>query len=562
MRAASRRFLLLAAVALSLFAAGACAETAADHAVQLSARVSLTPRSIKLLWLRGADAVGYAVARKGVAASNWTALASLPRTATQFTDTSVAAGVGYEYRVIKVGPNYKGYGFISAGIGVPLVENRGQIILLVESSQAAPLALELARLESDLIGDGWTVLRHDVDRQAGVASVKQIVMTDYTAAPTKVKALFIFGHVPVPYSGNFAPDEHGEHVGAWPADGYYGTATGDWTDASVNNSRANDVRNRNTPGDGKFDQNTLPASLVLQIGRVDLSNLPAFADNETELLRRYLNKNHTYRHRVFASEAAGLITDEFGAFGGEAFAAGAWSNFAALLGPSKVKTERFFPTVIDNSRLLAYACGGGSYTNVGDAARTANFAGQRSLAVFTAFFGSFFGDWDSPDNLMRSALASTGLGLSAMWAGRPCWYLHPLGQGQTLGYCARLSQNNSTVFPPGRFPRGIHTALLGDPTLRLHVIPPPSQLQATTSGSAVQLTWQAPATAVFGYHVYRAPSPSGPFTRLNTGAVRSTSFTDSAPASGTTYQVRAIRQQGSNSGTYWNASQGVFVQAP
>ena len=47
--------------------------------------------------------------------------------------------------------------------------------------------------------------------------------------------MFLFGHVPVPYSGDIVPDGHApDHQGAWPCDGFYGDMDGLWTDCSVN----------------------------------------------------------------------------------------------------------------------------------------------------------------------------------------------------------------------------------------------------------------------------------------------------------------------------------------
>jgi hypothetical protein len=553
------------AIAVLLLLVGslaARAETAADHAVQLSARVTVSPASIKLTWLRTADAGGYAVARKIAGAATCSALASLPGTTAQFTDSRVATGVEYEYRVIKVAASYKAFGFISAGIGTAPVHDRGKVVLVVDDTQAAPLAVEIARLQQDLAGDGWTVLRHDVGRSDSVTSIRDLILADYRADRTKVKALFLLGHVPVPYSGNFAPDEHDLHVGAWPADVYYGIDSDAWTDTKVNNLNGADVRSRNAPGDGKFDQSYLPSNVLLQIGRVDLANLPAFSKSETALLRQYLDRDHLYRLGGLQADREGLIGDQFGAFGGEAFAADAWSSFAALLGSNTLQAGAMYPTVMDHSFQLAYACGGGSYTNVGNLAYTDQFAGQESRALIVAMFGSYFGDWDSPDNLLRGPLANDGYGLASVWAGRPFWFLHPLGQGHTLGYCARLTQNNTTTYPAGKYARGVHIALMGDPTLRFHPVPPPTQLTAAATGTGVKLTWHAPATAPLGYHIYRSADPAGPYQRLSKTIVKTPAFTDADPLPSATYQVRAIRLQASNSGTYYNNSQAAFADLP
>src|SRR5205814_612394 len=210
----------------------------------------------------------------------------------------------YEYAVVKDAGSYKGYGYVQSGINVPLLENRGKVVLVVDRTYAAQLASELNRLQQDLVGDGWTVLRHDVGRSDSVVSVKNLIKADYNADPAGVKSVFLFGHVPVPYSGQLNPDGHPEHIGAWPADVYYGDMDGNWTDSSVNYTQsansdpADRARLTNRPGDGKFDQTQIPSSLELEVGRVDLANMPgddywgidAVIPSETELLRRYLVK--------------------------------------------------------------------------------------------------------------------------------------------------------------------------------------------------------------------------------------------------------------------------------
>jgi hypothetical protein len=60
-----------------------------------------------------------------------------------------------------------------------------------------------------------------------------------------------------------------------------------------------------------------------------------------------------------------------------------------------------------------------------------------------------------------------------------------------------------------------------------------------------------------GYHVYRAATSAGPFTRLNTDLISATNFTDAVQATNT-YMVRAVKLEVSASGSYYNASQGIF----
>ena len=62
---------------------------------------------------------------------------------------------------------------------------------------------------------------------------------------------------------------------------------------------------------------------------------------------------------------------------------------------------------------------------------------------------------------------------------------------------------------------------------------------------------------MLGYHVYRAPTAAGPFVRLNSGLVNTTNYTDPVIAR-CAYMVRAVKLEVSGSGSYYNASQGIF----
>src|SRR6185436_1061279 len=95
----------------------------------------------------------------------------------------------------------------------------------------------------------------------------------YNADPTHVKGVLLIGEVPVPYSGSLAKDNRPDHVGAWPCDAYYGDVDGIWTDNTVNLPNTARSANRNVPGDGKFDQNTLPSAVEIPVGRLDFRHL-------------------------------------------------------------------------------------------------------------------------------------------------------------------------------------------------------------------------------------------------------------------------------------------------
>ena len=388
--------------------------------------------------------------------------------------------------------------------------------------------------------------------------MKATIVGEYLAEPEGVTAVLLLGHVPVPYSGDFAPDGHSAHKGAWPADAYYGDMNRAWSDEIANDSAAADSRNWNTPHDGKFDQTTLPSLVELQVGRVDMANMLSLAETETELLRQYLNKNHRFRHALIATQMRALIDDQL-SNSVEAFAANGWRSFSSLFRSSNVSTGSWFSELSQQSELWAYGCGPGTYTSAGTI-DLRQFSGAKSDAVFTALFGSYFGDWDATDSLLRAPLANAGSGLTCAWAGRPFWHFHQIGHGHTIGCCTRVAQNNSGRYPANANPRGVHIALMGDPTLRLHPVARPCNLTATRAGQlGARLSWSASPAAVASYHTYRAAGPDGAFARLNSFLVTATTFEDRSPLRDGVYMIRAVKLQETSGGTYWNASQGIFA---
>ena len=171
-----------------------------NYSVQVSATVQESPPRITLSWPQDTSGTpsGHTVYRKSLGSTFWGSGAALAGSAASYVDTNVAVGSAYEYQIVKSASGYNGYGYIYAGIKAPLVDNRGKVILIVDSTHASSLASELARLQCDLIGDGWTVIRHNVARNDSVASVKSLIRSTYNSDPSNVKAVFLFGHVPVP----------------------------------------------------------------------------------------------------------------------------------------------------------------------------------------------------------------------------------------------------------------------------------------------------------------------------------------------------------------------------
>jgi hypothetical protein len=454
----------------SLFVFDFSAQSAADLAVQLSANVQANPAQITLNWLGNGSSTQYHVFRKLKSATSWgSSIAVLTGTTTQYVDNSVIAGTNYEYRVMRLASGYTGNGYINSGIEIQETEWRGKLILFVDSSFITPLGPEITRLIDDIEGDGWQVIRHDVLRTGSVTHIKDLVVNDYNLDPVNTKAVFLFGHVPVPYSGNLNPDGHADHLGAWPADCYYADVDGFWTDNIVTSTTASPARTQNIPGDGKFDQSLAPSDLELQVGRVDFNGMPTFTLTEQQLLKNYLDKDHHYRKKIFAPVKRAVIDDNFGYFGGEAFAASGYKNFGPLVGPTNVLAADYFTTMTGNSYLWSHGCGGGTYTSAGGIGTTANFAAANLQGVFTMLFGSYFGDWDATNNFLKAALAQ-GKVLTNVWSGRPHYQFHHMGLGENIGYDILQTQNNSGnlyfASPTQITGKWVHNALMGDPTLQ------------------------------------------------------------------------------------------------
>lgn len=514
------------------------------------------------------------VFRKRVGDQQWQPLAPAPG-ATSYTDWDVTAGSHYEYRFHATGaPVGEGLvvSHVYAGLeadhpdltAAPRYENRGKVVLLVEEGLVNPavtpnLVSEVARLREDLAGDGWTVVYHtaprhvaevtdpaqqparDAAHKAGVAAVKNMIQAAYDADPARVKAVFLLGHVPVPYAGFMAPDLHSsdgsipggtDHFGAWPADAYYGDVAGmpgrpepRWTDdwdrspqGLVPNPRR--PENRNVAGDGKFDQSDLADGRdpELAVGRVDLAHLPMFGTPEVELLRRYLDKDHAFRHGQLAVARRAVIDNNLSQRAGTG--PNGFRNFYSLVGPDNVHAAPYGAATQDPAGYLwAYADATGDWGMAPGVpngqqwafseqvlygvARTSSFVPPNvNTAAFHLLYGSYIGDWDSNNSLLRAPLAADGNGLTAVWGDRPSWYFHHMGLGEPIGRGVQATLANvirytasGAVAPPYQdlSSSRSHLALMGDPTLRMHAAPPPQGMFKVAESGGVHLYWDSPA---------------------------------------------------------------------
>lgn len=479
------------------------------------------------------------------------ALSTITHPATAYVDTNVVVGTAYEYKIHR--PSFDSTyntatAYLTAGMQTPLTEGRGKIMLIVDNTVATPLATELERLERDLIGDGWSVIRHNSPRHSsGTAEdLKAWIVAKYNEDTANTKALLLFGRLPILMSGREAPDGHTSLPHA--TDLFYGDMDGIWTDTSMNHAGIN------VPGDGIYDQNAIPDHTIeIQVGRVDLAGMTYWSTSEVELLRNYLNKDHLWRSGLAADPRKAVYAASSHLYSERA-------QLHSLFQESDViEVGNWSPEAENNP----YTWG----VSFGDAT-LGNYPGYNFKMAFTINFGSYKQRWELNNNGMRAILAMPEYGLTSAWGARPYWFFHHMGMGETIGYSARRTQNNyyDDYSPSGTywFEGAIHVNLMGDPTLRMYTVPPPSKVTtATNAAEEIIVNWIPSAGSVLGYHVYRAADMSDTFVRLTGALESSTTFTDTtAPAGTNIYMVRAIRLEDAASGTFYNPSQGSFASYP
>ena len=567
--------------------------------VTVEAKVQSTPNpAIILSWNKDDRAESYAVFRKDPTMHSWSdqaewgnAIANLGKDDLTYTDENVTSGIAYEYQILKVCTpagiitlnlgvtdtvtSYFGSGYVLSGINVSPVLSRGTVILLIDSTMMMPLSAEIARLEQDLKKELWTVIKRSAPRATAfnpeaVTTTKEIIFSIIEKNPNELYSILLLGRIPVPYSGLMAPDGHSpDHVGAWPADVYYADFDGEWSDESINSSGASRVENKNVPGDGKFDKSQNDADIKYPVGRIDFYNLTSFAETELQLLKRYLDKNHAFRSGAIKPVYEATVDDNFGAYG-EGFSGSAYRGFGGLVGKDNIVANREF---LDSTitTMFSYGCGAGSYTSCAGVGGIAEFSKRPITSIFTMIFGSYFGDWDSKDNVMRSVVASRGTVLTTGWAARPHWFFHPMGLGKPIGEVLLGAQNNTQQYMPSIYvtnrypggvyyqvaPRGTHIALIGDPTLRITSNMPietPKNIGVTSTVSA-QIDWESVPNAN-GYLVYKSSSEAGPFEALTPSPITETTFNDIKAnwKQDVVYQVRAVMLRETKSGSFYEVS--------
>lgn len=550
--------------------AQAKAQTGKSQVVRVNA-VANANGTITLKWPAETWSGTFDVYRRPLGSASWgNALTSLVGTASTWTDNAAKKGESYEYLVVKTsGGSTSSLGYIWAGNMVPETPSLGGIILLVDSAYLKALASEISALQKQLKEEGWVVSSIAAGRGESAQTVRNRVIAEYNRRNSAVKTLMIIGRVPVPYSGNYLaatgqvypPDGHPDHAGAWPADGYYGDMDGVWTDASVTNTAGSQTRNHNKPGDGKFDPTKFPGAVELEVGRIDLFNMPAFSNDDTLLVKKYLRRNMLWRTNRIAAVERALIDDNFGTLN---LSSTGFQNFSCMFPVDSIFENRdYISTQKSNSYLWSYGCGGGSNTSCSGIGTTSNFVSDSMQNIFTMLAGSYFGDWDQQNNILRAPLCNSAL--TSAWGGIPKWYVHHMALGKNIGYGAKISMNNVTDYWNGGFNMSdnkVHVALLGDPTLKMRHLSPVNKVTAISQNNLVKLNWSKALGKHDGYVVYRYDTAANTYFRVNKNfIIKDTFYNDSTNFNNgkNTYTVRTIRLETTASGTWFNLGSGAFV---
>jgi len=504
------------------------------------------------------------IKKKPVESSSWFEVDTLPEGKSVFYDTIkrnqlIEYGFAYEEDTLNC------YGYYACGEKTEVETNNGNVLILVDSTVFENIQHEINTFVDDLENDGWTsavrlVPRSEVFNPTEVRKVKRVVNSYKRKWGDKFKVLLLIGRVPVPYTGNYTFDGHSNHIGAFPSDLVYVVDDSLLTDDGEYNISADREENWNVPFDQKFDQTSVPGTVSIAVGRIDFFNLKDFQESEVELLKRYFQKNHLFRCGKTEQNLNSLIDDGFGTQSNEIFASNAWMNFLAL---SDTITEgKFFENVSRDYFRFAYACNSGSYTSVWSAINSEQCATSSIKSTFVFLFGSYFWDWDSERNLLRSALASSPNTLITAWTGRPFWHLHHFAFGFPFSYSLLKTTNNLNLYKStGKFGyKGMHIEIMGDPTLKIKYPEPVDSFAVFfVAPNLVKLAWEIKDTiSIVGFQLMKKNlDDDRVFTTTILPSYLNT-YIDTLQSTGKyQFQIKALYRQRNKLGSFINSSLGV-----
>ncbi len=466
-----------------LFSCLVFSQDAKQYSIMLETEVGTESNSdyIDISWQNDSTSTKYIVAKRVSNDSLFTTIAELSGGANSFRDLD--ATEYQEYEVTKEftfnEDEFTTKAYKEHCIDCNLVEEEiKSLLILVDRTLSGNINPNLQRYINKLQNEGWNPIVQKVDRveefnPKAVINNKLLINQIYESAEN-LKAILILGRVAVPYSGDLAPDGHGDndekpHKGAYPTDAYYADFDyQNWTDSSAENIKSAFDRQHNVVNDGKWDQSYIPGEVELSVGRVDFYNLPEFEESESELINRYLDKVIDYKTGKTKPNDKAILYDGFVDYQ-RGYAADGWNNLTTLYGRDKVTEMPVREELYNNRYDMVFTCAPGDFNNIYLAIYYNELAANEYKATHNMIFGSYNVDWDSENNVHRSVLASEGYGLTSIWGTRPFNNYFQLGLGRTFGEVMRNTQNNidEYEYPSTKYNGSVHTFLMGDPTLKL-----------------------------------------------------------------------------------------------
>ena len=531
------------------------------HSVQVNATADAANTEIDLSWNMYATVSSVEIYRRTTGSWPSTPLATLGATATSYTDATVTSNTLYEYKVVGINSvTVDAFGYVKTGIELDETTDRGLLVLIVDDQLVDSISDVLATYEKDLIGDGFEFLLKEFDTSLSANALKDTIQ-DLYGRHSNMTSVFLVGSLPYYYTGAMSPDGHSDHHGAWPSDVMYADVNGTYSDAVINYTNPVDSRHTNSTSDTKSDQSYLSSDAELQIGRLDLGNLPTFGGGVADLYINYFNKLHDFKTGEFKPREIGIVDDNF-AKRSEGFSQNGYRNYSPLTSIDSVFNADILTTTQNSSALWSFACGGGTFTSINGFATSSQLSSTDLNGVFALVMGSYNADPDQSNNLMRSMLAN-GNFLTTGWAGRPNWFIHGMGMGETIGQATLTTQNNtsSQYEPTGFYANMMHVMLHGDPSLKNHYTSNVTNLRTIRAYSkdTAYLRWNE-VSGTLGYNIYRSTDEFSGYTKINSSLIDTNFYMDFVSSDTSYYyRIETFELVDNNSGSFYESSVGAFI---
>ena len=371
----------------------AAAEATPERFLAIDGKIAEDGTRVELNWSRstGKKIGEISIQRRTLGETykaSWQNRESLRSFARIYEDESTQSGTAYEYRISRPGKESIETGYWVTGRDLPAQESRGVALLIVDQTLAADLGPHLDRYMLDLIGDGWTVVRHDVPRGnhknlvSNLKAARELrawIQSNYYSDSQTPHALVLIGHVPVVKSGHSNPDGHARRP--LETDLFYADTNGIWRDN----------------GEGVLSHTAIPSDHIeMQVGRIDFAGLDNSFGDEIGLLKRYFDKNHHWRH--------GRLGDLRQAYGGNNHLSVETNALRNIVGPKQLTIGGHHDTGTRQPWLFGVDFGSAEYS---DYTTTTPIK-----SVFSINFGSGKLGFSRWNNTMKAMLAQKWYGLA------------------------------------------------------------------------------------------------------------------------------------------------------